>query len=1056
MAPYSGVFVSDFNIAKDRFDPRIDALLRETENRLRRQNQVLVDLAKRPSIHAGVLNVALRDIAEAAAHTLDVDRVGIWFYAPDRQAIRCVDLYERSANRHTDGLELLAVDFPAYFRALESERTITAHDAQRDPRTSAFTDSYLRPHGIGSLVDAPFRHLGQMTGVVCHEHVGAPRYWTVEEESFASSLADLVTLAIDASERREAQELLRTRVELETVISTISAHFVNLAPDEVDEGIGHALEVIGRFVGADRCHVVLTSEDRTTATLTHEWCADGVPTRRNVMVNLPVSMFPWTDAQMLRMQNINITSLDELPPEAAAERRLHEMAGTRSLLAVPMVYKHTAFGFIGLHGVHQEMTFSEDHATLLKIVGEIFVGAIQRQRAERAIRTSEQRHRQLVERMREGLVQSDIDGTMRFVNDRFCEMTGYSRDELVGLKTSTLVATDEDRELLLSKAALRRQGISDQYEIRIRRRDGSVVWMEIGGAPVTDADGNVVGTIGVHNDITERRLSEEALRDSESRYRLMAENSTDVISRSDANGHILYASDATRRLLGYEPSEVVGRSIYSFVIEADRDEVSRASRALSDGATRSFAYHAIRKDGSIVWFETTSRAILDPVTGAVLDIVSVSRDISERKRAEEQIEYQAYHDALTGLPNRLLFRDRLTVALAHAKRLQQHVAVMFLDLDGFKLVNDTLGHSLGDELLKVVASRLRGALREEDSIARMGGDEFTVLLSDLSRPDDAAKIAQKLLDTIAQPIRVDEQELFVTTSIGIALFPNDGETAEALLKNADHAMYRAKDVGRNSYQLCTPAMNSRALERLSLENALRRAVERGEFVLHYQPQLNVVTGAVVGMEALMRWNHPTQGVVPPATFIPIAEETRLIVAMGEWALREACRQAKKWQLTEYPSLRMAVNLSPRQFQHGDLRKMIASALEESGLAPQSLELEITESTAMQNTDRTVATLRALRDMGVRIAIDDFGTGHSSLNYLRSFPLDSVKIDQAFIHEIESSPSDRAIVSAIIAMAHGLSLRVTAEGVETEEQLAFLRASGCEEVQGYLFGRPAPA
>jgi diguanylate cyclase (GGDEF)-like protein/PAS domain S-box-containing protein len=727
--------VSDFNIAKDRFDPRIDSLLRETENRLRRQNQVLVDLAKRPSIHAGVLDVALREISEAAAHTLDVERVGIWFYSPDRQAIRCVDLYERTRNHHSDGLELLAVNYPAYFRALETERTITAHDAQRDPRTSGFTDSYLTPLGIGSMIDAPFRHLGQMAGVVCHEHVGPARYWTVEEENFASSLADLVTLAIDASERREAQELLRHRVELETVISTISAHFVNLAPDEVDEGIGHALEVIGRFIGADRCFVILASDDRATASLTHEWTADGVPPRGVPMNGMPVGAYPWTDSQLSQLQNIRLNSLRDLPPEADAERRMHEANGARSVLAVPMVYKRTAFGFIGMHAVHQEMEFTDDHASLLKIVGEIFVGAIQRRRAERAIRTSEQRHRQLVERMREGLVQSDADGTMRFVNDRFCEMTGYSREELVGQKTSWLVATDEDRELLLSKAALRRQGISDQYEVRIRRRDGSVVWMEIGGAPLIDADGKVIGTIGVHNDITERRLSEAALRDSESRYRLMAENSTDVISRSNANGKVLYASDATRRLLGYEPHEVVGRSVYSFVIDEDRDEVSRASRALADGNTLSFAYHAIRKDGSIVWFETTSRAILDPESGEVTEIVSVSRDISERKRAEEQIEYQAYHDALTGLPNRLLFRDRLTVALAHAKRLRQPVAVMFLDLDGFKLVNDTLGHSLGDELLKAIASRLRAVLREEDSIARMGGDEFTVLLGDLSRPD---------------------------------------------------------------------------------------------------------------------------------------------------------------------------------------------------------------------------------------------------------------------------------------------------------------------------------
>jgi diguanylate cyclase (GGDEF)-like protein len=396
------------------------------------------------------------------------------------------------------------------------------------------------------------------------------------------------------------------------------------------------------------------------------------------------------------------------------------------------------------------------------------------------------------------------------------------------------------------------------------------------------------------------------------------------------------------------------------------------------------------------------------------------------------------------------------VALAHARRLKRPLAVMFLDLDRFKVVNDTLGHSLGDELLKAVAVRLKTALREEDSIARMGGDEFTVLLSDLQKNEDAAKIAQKILDRVARPIGVEGNELFITTSIGIALFPNDGDTAEALLQNADHAMYRAKDAGRNSYQLFTPAMNSRALERLSLENSLRHALDRGELVLHYQPMIRLATNRVAGMEALLRWKRPDQGIILPGTFIGIAEETRLIVPIGDWVLREACRQAKAWQETRFPGLRMSVNLSPRQFQHADLPKQIAAALQESGLSPKDLVIEITESTAMQNSDRTIATLQKLRDMGVRIAIDDFGTGHSSLSYLRRFPIDIVKIDQEFVHEIESSQSDRAIVSAVIGMAHGLNLVVTAEGVETEPQLNFLREQRCEEVQGFFFGQPAPA
>jgi diguanylate cyclase (GGDEF)-like protein len=432
------------------------------------------------------------------------------------------------------------------------------------------------------------------------------------------------------------------------------------------------------------------------------------------------------------------------------------------------------------------------------------------------------------------------------------------------------------------------------------------------------------------------------------------------------------------------------------------------------------------------------------------------RDITDRRRAEERVEFQAYHDMLTGLPNRLLLRDRLSVAMAHAQRRRQHLALMFLDLDHFKLINDTLGHSAGDRLLQDLAQRLSGCIRQDDTVARVGGDEFTLLFPGLGRGLDAVRMAQKVLKSIAQPFLLDGQELHVTASVGIAIYPEDGKDAESLMSNADGAMYRAKDLGRNNYQLWTSGMNSRALERMALEGRLRRALERDEFVLHYQPILDLATGAIVGLEALVRWQHPERGLVGPDTFIPVAEDCRLIIPIGEWVLGEACRQLRCWHDEGFTGLRIAVNLSARQFQQHDLAETVEAALRDATLPADRLELEITESVAMQSAEWTAGVLRALQRMGVRISIDDFGTGQSSLSYLKHFPLTTLKIDRAFVKDIRVNPDGEAIVRAVIALAHVLKLRVVAEGVETAEQISFLREVGCEEVQGYFYSRPLPA
>ncbi|RNC69871.1 MAG: EAL domain-containing protein [Desulfuromonadales bacterium] len=434
----------------------------------------------------------------------------------------------------------------------------------------------------------------------------------------------------------------------------------------------------------------------------------------------------------------------------------------------------------------------------------------------------------------------------------------------------------------------------------------------------------------------------------------------------------------------------------------------------------------------------------------------LEEEIEERSRAEETIRQMAYYDSLTGLANRRLFNDRLRQSLALAQRNKRLLAVLFLDLDRFKLINDTLGHAVGDRLLMAVAKRLRNCCkREGDTVARQGGDEFIINLSVIADVNDALKVAQKINDSFRNPFVVDGHELFVTTSIGISLFPYDGRTGESLVKNADIAMYRAKEQGRNNCQLYTPEMNTKAFERLSLENDLRRALERDEFIVYYQPKVNVEQGQITCTEALVRWQHPTMGLIPPARFIPLAEETGLIVPLGEWVLRRACRQNREWQEAGYPPMQVAVNLSTRQLQTGNLVETVERALDDSGLDPRWLILEVTESIMMDNVDSTLQTLRILERMGVQIAIDDFGTGYSSLHYLKKFPIHSLKIDRSFIRDITTNPDDEAIASAVISMARGLNLRVVAEGVETVEQLEVLRSLDCRYMQGNFFSKPAP-
>jgi diguanylate cyclase (GGDEF)-like protein len=425
----------------------------------------------------------------------------------------------------------------------------------------------------------------------------------------------------------------------------------------------------------------------------------------------------------------------------------------------------------------------------------------------------------------------------------------------------------------------------------------------------------------------------------------------------------------------------------------------------------------------------------------------------ERKRAEERLAYLAQYDPLTGLPNRALFQDRMMAAMRHAERNKSIVVLMFLDLDHFKDINDTLGHNAGDELLKDVSKRLHSCVRDEDTIARLGGDEFTVILQDISHREDAASIARKILDALSNPFTLNGEKVFVTTSIGIAGYPTCGDSAEAVIRNADTALYRAKREGRNSYRFFEAEMNIEVSERMTMINDLRHAVQKKEFVLYYQPLIEAASDEVIGMEALLRWQHPERGLLPAKEFVPLLEETGLIIPVGEWVLNEVCLQNRLWQRAGCPPLCMSVNLSVQQFLKCDLVSVVASALENSQLDPKLLQLEITESILMDHSSGTLKTLQCLHNLGVRLAIDDFGTGYSSLSYLKKYPFDILKFDRSFVEEMETSENGAAIVAAVIDLGHSINMSVIAEGVETEHQLGLLHDRGCDQFQGYLFARP---
>jgi diguanylate cyclase (GGDEF)-like protein/PAS domain S-box-containing protein len=685
----------------------------------------------------------------------------------------------------------------------------------------------------------------------------------------------------------------------------------------------------------------------------------------------------------------------------------------------------------------------------------------ERKEAEDKLREAEERYRTLVEHIPAVTYIDRIDevNSAVYISPQVEEMLGYTPEKWrEDSEFLWKILHPDDKERILAEAQ-RTNETGDPFgeEYRVISKSGHVVWVRDEAGLVKDREGTPLFWQGVVHDITERKRTEEALREAEERFRRSFEDAAIGMALVGTDGRFLRTNRSLCDMLGYREVELLGKTFQDIThpddLDADLDQVRR----MLDGEIRTYQMEKryFHKEGQVVW-ALLSVSMVHDEEGEPLYFVSQIQDISERKVLEERLQHRAFHDSLTDLPNRQLFMDRLGQALRRTGRRHKRIAVLFMDLDGFKVVNDSLGHQVGDLLLTVVAQRLRRCLRPEDTLARFGGDEFVVLIEGLDDPAQAVQVAERITEELRSPFIMEGRDLYVIASIGISLGDARTHDPDALLREADTAMYRAKDEG-GDFRVFNPAMYKRAFSRLEVENDLRRAIEEEEFVIHYQPMVDLQTGELWGMEALVRWDHPERGLLEPSEFVPVAEQSGLVMPMGEQILREACFRAKEWQeeSSRIPALVMSVNLSATQLSHLDLADTVERVLGETGLEGSRLTLDVTETVYVKVLAGNTAILDRLRALGVRFSIDDFGTGYSSLSYLRRLPADAIKIDQSFVKGLGENVENTAVVRMIIELAHTLSLEVIAEGVETEEQATLLKEMGCDFAQGYHFSMPLP-
>lgn len=927
----------------------------------------------------------------------------------------------------------------------------------------------------------------------------------------APSAGYVSAYGVDVTEWRRTEFLLRHRIALETLVTAIAAEFVNAGADALDDLIGRALEQVGVFAGTDRCSLFEFSPDRRWISNTHEWCKPPAPPQRERLQELPTGVLHGWLSQLESAELAEVPDVSMVSDTVAPARTLL-LPECGAFIAAPLRLGGQLLGFLLFETRAKGREWRNEDAYLVRLLAQILAGALARQHSEqerkavdRALRTLSACNESLVHAADEStLLQQICDhivekGGYRFVWVGFLEQdaeqtvrpVAHAGYEAGYLQVADVRLADERRgrgpigqAIRHGSAVIIRDTDDDPcfnpWREEARRRG----YRSAIALPLREEDGNRMGTLTIYaasphafdseevkllNDLaSDLSFGIHALRSRAARRRaeLMlqlrdraieaSQNAVLITDATRAGTPVIYVNPAFEEITGFSPDDVLGKSpSFLYGPDAEQSGVRDLSMAVRKREGAAVLLRNYRKDGTLFWNDLRIAPVRNE-RGEVTHFVGIINDVTERQRYQEQLEHRAHHDDLTGLPNRTLLYDRLEQALIYAERHGRMAAVLFLDIDNFKVINDSLGHRVGDELLTAVGARLRESARRGDTVARYGGDEYVVVLADVGRADEVAEAADHTRRQMLRPFDLGGHQLAVTFSIGASLYPQDGLEPDTLIRNADTAMYRAKELGRNSVQFYTAALNARLVERLTLESQFRQALENNRLLLHFQPQLDLASGNITGMEALLRWEHPELGLVPPERFIPVAEDTGLIVPVGRWVLHAACSHAVSWQQAGLPPVTVAVNVSARQLQERDFVRQVEEVLRTTGLAPRYLELELTESAVMADPEVMARKLRELREIGCHTALDDFGTGYSSLSSIRRFYFDRLKIDRSFVRDVTTNPDDAAIARTIITMAKGLRLRVIAEGVESKAQLQYLKEQGCDEVQGYHISAPLSA